>query len=377
MIVLAESEGPSGLHSCIRAVEAKLAGFGKGPIYAATSRDDAASAPAQLGGFPFPRDAMVLLRTSGSTTGTGRLVVLTDTQLRASATASSAVIGGPGRWVTCLPITHIAGFQTVYRSVLAGKEPIYAGSGRPAELRAAVARLDADELAFLSLVPTQLIRLLNMGEAAPLRRFHAVLVGGAACPPEALRKARAAGVRVVTTYGMTETCGGCVYDGQPIGDTRIETDLAGRITIAGSVVGTGYAGAEPFYGRFVTNDAGELDANGRLRILGRLDNAITTGALTISPSLTEAELQHLGAGECAVVGVPDPQWGEIVIAVTTEPLIEDETKLHIRQKLNREHAPRRIFSLEALGLDDFPRLNSGKIDRRALSALLEEKGIGY
>ncbi len=342
-----------------------------------------------------PPDTALLMRTSGSSSGVGKTVVISRHSLVASANATHAALGGPGHWVCALPTHHIAGFHTVFRAALAGTRAISAGRGTPLELASAAEEL-AGEPAYLSLVPTQLRRLLDSPYVDQARSFSAILLGGAAATPELLRRSRQAGLHIVTTYGMTETCGGCVYNGVPIGDTQLSLGDHGQITIRGSVVATGYLTSslsktmsgsisttrlsaqgslhhpgilESFDGSFITQDSGRW-SDKKLEILGRLDAAITTGGLTVIPEIIERELEKLGAGECVVVGIPDKQWGEIVIALTTHPL--DNPAIRLREHFEAGYVPKIVLSLQDLGLTSLPYLESGKVDRVAAARLLRE-----
>lgn len=344
---------------------------------------------------PIPPGTALILRTSGSTTGVGSLVAISREALLASAAATEEALGGPGRWVTCLPTDHIAGFQTQFRSAVAGLAPVDAGAGRPEDL-ARAAEFDADfagESAplYASLVPTQLRRLLASPAARAARRFDAVLVGGAAAGARLLEAARAAGLKVVTTYGMTETCGGCVYDGRPIGDARVAVEAgdahaaveAGRIVLSGSAVALGYVGGPGFAGTFRTSDVGRVEA-GRLTVLGRADDAITTGGMTIMPAVVEEALARSGAGESVVVGIDDDEWGEIAVAVVGATGLSRPTASKMRKAIAEEHGkayvPRLFLSFSDLGLSDpepssagscgLPLTASGKPDRRAIRELV-------
>src|SRR5271169_4955953 len=179
----------------------------------------------------------VVVGTSGST-GVPKGVELSTAALRHSARASLNRVGArPGeRWLCCLPATHVAGLQVLVRSVVSGTEPVLAE-------RADAETVAASGCAHVSLVPTQLQRLLGQdaGSSTPLAGFSSVLLGGAAAPAGLLDAARAARVPVVTTYGMTETCGGCVYDGVPLDGVRVKIeDEDGRIWLAGPVLFSGY-----------------------------------------------------------------------------------------------------------------------------------------
>src|SRR5690606_26378174 len=210
--------------------------------------------------------------TSGSTSGTGHLVALDGAGLVASARATSARLAGPGQWVACLPVHHVAGLQVLVRSVVAGTEPVVLDTSagfRAGDLAAAVRRLRPDVPGYLSLVPTQLARVMADEDAvSALRGLAAVLVGGARTAGALLTAARDAGGPVVTTYGMTGTGGGCVHDGVPLDGVDVEVDAEGRIWLAGPVLARGYlddpaAASDTFRERdgrrwLRTNDRGAL-----------------------------------------------------------------------------------------------------------------------
>src|SRR5215468_1225234 len=253
----------------------------------------------------------VVIGTSGST-GMPKGVELSAAALRDSARASLDRVGArPGeRWLCCLPVTHVAGLAVLVRSLVSGTEPVLAE-------RADAGTVAASGCAHVSLVPTQLQRLLAHGRT-PLAGFSSVLLGGAATPPGLLEAGRDAGVPVVTTYGMTETCGGCVYDGVPLDGVRAEVRDDGRIWISGPVLFTGYRGGPgaPADGWFRTGDLGVLDAAGRLTVRGRADGVINTGGHKVVPGEVAAALQTCpGVRDAVVLGQPDPEWGERVVAV--------------------------------------------------------------
>ena len=202
-------------------------------------------------GVRVPPETALVMPTSGST-GEPRLAVLSRSALTESADATHLALGGPGRWLLALPTTHIAGMQVLVRSVRSGQDPVVVDSteGFTADsFVQAVASLDmaASELPhYGALVPTQLQRLLDDGAGVEaLWALDAVLVGGAAVSAALLDRARDAGVTVVRTYGMTETCGGCVYDGVPLPGVDVAIDADGRVRIAGPVLFDGYLDASP------------------------------------------------------------------------------------------------------------------------------------
>jgi O-succinylbenzoic acid--CoA ligase len=301
----------------------------------------------------------VVVPTSGST-GEPKGVLLSAAALRASAVATHDRLGGPGQWLLALPTTHVAGLQVLVRSVVAGTRPVpLEGPTTAASFEAAAARM-AGGRRYVSLVPTQLRRLLG---SPALQAFDAVLLGGAAAPAELLERARSAGVRVVTSYGMSETSGGCVYDGVPL--DGVEVDVAERVRVRGPVLAEAYRHGplrDPD-GWFTTSDVGEW-RDGRLVVLGRADDVVVTGGEKVTPAAVEAELRrHPSVVDVAVVGVPDEEWGQRVVAVVVlrGPLSLEEARAVVAGPLPRAAAPRELRLLEAL-----PLLPSGKVDRMRL-----------
>lgn len=224
-------------------------------------------------------------------------------------------------------------------------------------------------------MPTQLARVLADDDAVrAVRSLAAVLVGGARTAPSVLSAAREAGLPVVTTYGMTETGGGCVYDGRPLPGVEVAVDEESRIWLTGPVLARGYlddddATAATFPVRdgrrwLRTADRGEL-SEGRLAVLGRLDDTIISGGLNISPGAVESVVSELpGAGEVVVVGVPDDHWGTLVTAVVTgEALDLARVRSAVGHRLGRAAAPRALVHLPQL-----PLRGPGKIDRRTAAA---------
>ncbi|WP_460523700.1 AMP-binding protein [Flindersiella endophytica] len=321
--------------------------------------------------LPGTRPAVVL-PTSGST-GEPKLVMLSAEALLASASATYERIGGPGAWLLALPATRVAGLQILVRSLVAGTSPVHLdGLG---EFAAATERLAGAGRRYTSLVPVQLSRLLDAGVAAvdALRSYDAVLLGGAASSAALLERALAASVRVVTTYGMTETSGGCVYDGVPLDGVRIELGADGRVRIGGPVVFSGYLGRPDLTkealadGFHVTQDLGRLTPDGRLEIVGRVDDTVISGGVNVPLQAVEAALAGLpGVAEAAAAGQPDPEWGARVVAyLVLRPGAEAPSLEAVRAQVAATHprayAPKEVHIVAAL-----PLLPSGKLDRAAL-----------
>ena len=354
-----------------------------------------------------PARTDLVLRTSGSTTGTGRLIAMSAAALVASARATHARLGGPGTWLLPLPAHHVAGLQILIRSLDAGTEPVVVDTSSgfsPTALAEALSSAAwstgaAASRLYVSLVPTQLVRVLQDPQARrALAGADAVLLGGAAADPALLARARGAGVTVVTTYGMSETGGGCVYNGRPLEGVEItiqapDAESAGRILISGPVLAEDYlhtpghspAGSpnagEGFHRSgtrrvLATSDRGRLHPDGRLEVLGRLDDVIITGGVKVEPRHVEEALTCIdGVAEACVVGLPDAQWGSAVVAaVVLEPgrqpgglkqLDGAALREAARGRLDGAHAPKRVVVLEAL-----PLRPSGKVDRREVARLL-------
>jgi O-succinylbenzoic acid--CoA ligase len=333
----------------------------------ALRRPDGSIEPLPAGPAPGIGDGTAVVIVTSGSTGTPKGVELSAAALRHSARASLDRIGArPGqRWLCCLPVSHIAGLQVLIRSLLADSTPVICD-----RLDRAVA--EASEGLHVSLVPTQLRRLLSDGVdlAQP---FRSILLGGAAAPARLLEEASQAGGRVVTTYGMSETCGGCVYDGMPLDGVRVRVGQGGLIQIAGAVLFSGYRSrpsgeaAETGESWFTTADLGSVGPDGRLAVRGRADDVINTGGEKVVAGEVAAALEACAAVRAAVVvGRPDPEWGERITAVVvpadpTQPPDLEFLRAHVRQTLPVSAAPRELVLVE-----EFPLLPSGKPDLRAL-----------
>ncbi len=374
--------GPAVLDAVLPALGAALNGSGPARVLVPEGPYGAAVEAMARIGEPLESDDVALVVPTSGSTGQPKGALLSAGALTASATASLEWLDGPGSWLLALPVTHVAGLQVLIRSLLTDTVPevLDLSGGFTAEaFVAATERLASAARRFTALVPTQLVRLLDSGGEAldALTAYDAVLVGGAATPADLVRAAREAGVRVVTTYGMTETCGGCVYDGVPLGGVEVLVDVDGRVLVAGPVLFSGYRGRPDLTaavlgedGWLVTGDLGRFDESGRLVWLARADDVVVSGGEKVSPGAVEAALAGApGVREVAVLGEPDRVWGESVVAVVVPadpaapPTLE---ALHAAGALTLPGyaLPRRLVLVDAL-----PLLASGKPDRVALREL--------
>lgn len=360
---------PEALRTLNRAVADALGG---GP--AVLPFTDPALRDAMAPGEPAEPGTAVVIATSGST-GAPKGVLLSARALTASAEATHARLGGPGHWLLATPAHYIGGLQVLVRSLLAGTTPaLLTGTAfRPDEFAAAAARLTGGPR-YTALVPTQLVRLLDDGGAglAAAKTFDAIVVGAAATSPALRERAAEAGVRIVPAYGMSETASGCVYDGVPLDGVRV--DVGGdRIRIAGDVLAHGYRRqpeltAESFSGGwFTTSDRGIRHDDGRIEVLGRADDMINTGGVKVSATAVERCLgAQPGVRDACVVGVPDPEWGEAVVALVVLDGEHGDLRAAVRAELGAAATPKRIEFAT-----DLPLRGPGKIDRTAVKARLQ------
>ena len=357
-------------------VEAVAAALdGSGPALAPLAA--AGPAPAPLAGSrpelpgEVPDGVAAVVATSGST-GRPRGVMLGAEALLASARATHGRLGGPGRWLLALPIDHVAGLQVLVRSVVAGEVP---AAAEPGDIWAIGAAAAADAR-YAALVPAQLHRVVAAAQhgrlpqaLAPLTSLEAILVGGAAASPGLLGAATDLGLTVVTTYGATETSGGCVYDGVPLDGTQVRLD-DGVVLVAGTTLATGYLddgpGFETVAGQrwFRSSDLGRW-ADGRLELLGRVDDVLVVGGLTVVPQAVEQVMSGLAwVGQVCVVGEPSERWGASPVAVVVPSGIGlpdlAEARVAVTAELGRAAAPRRLVLVDAL-----PMRGPGKVDRAA------------
>jgi o-succinylbenzoate---CoA ligase len=323
-------------------------------------------------GRPLSPDTMFVFRTSG-TAGEPKLVELSREAVRYAVTASNTMLGATRDdvWLSCLPAAHVGGMLVLLRAVFLGTR---------IEI---VERFDPSTVAerpgqFVSLVPTMLSRLLDA--RVDLSSYRAILIGGGAMRSELRGRAEAAGARVVETYGLTETCGGVVYDGTPFHGTKVRVE-DGLVEVSGPSLMTAYLGdpaatAATFTGDgwLRTGDAGRVDEDGSLRVLGRADELIDSGGEKVWPQEVEAALStHPAVADVAVAGRVDAEWGQRVVAFVVPvdpgaPPTLEELRDHAASTIARFKAPRELVLLEAV-----PRTASGKTRR---GALRDGRGIG-
>ncbi|MFT4216652.1 MAG: AMP-binding protein [Micropruina sp.] len=316
-------------------------------------------------------DIGVLIGTSGST-GDPKGVLLSRAAMRASVEATHRRLGGAGNWVCPLPLHYVAGLMTAARAAVAGT-------------RFSVAASDLSDLPlepgrnYLSVVAAQLHRAFDDATIiTALTRFDAVLIGGSAIPAGLLAKGKQAGINLVATYGMAETCGGCVYDGVPLDGVRVAIGADERIEIAAASVFSGYrcdpdatAAAlrvDPDGVRTLrTHDRGRW-SDGRLQVLGRLDDVVITGGVNVDLGRAQRAADAVfGPGAVALLGVPDERWGTLIVALTELPLSVDDCRARLAGGLEPAAVPRLLRRVAGL-----PRTSTGKIDRRSLRAVWAE-----
>jgi O-succinylbenzoic acid--CoA ligase len=334
-----------------------------------------------------PAEGLALVIHTSGVGGTPKLVELEPAAVAAAVSSSALALEATSsdRWLCCLPLAHVGGLLVLLRAVLLGAPVVVRERFDPRTVTNA-------EAEFTSLVPTMLRSLLDA--RIDLTRFRSILVGGASLREDLRERARAAGAPVVETYGLTETCGGVVYDGRPLSGTqvRVAADAEGAggggteaggtegggteggIELRGPTLMRGYrldraatANAFTTDGWLRTGDSGRIDERGRLGVDGRIDELITTGGEKVWPEEVESVLSsHPGVAEVAVASRPDAEWGRRVVAFvvpahSNAPPSLDELREHAARTVARFKAPRELVLVNVL-----PRTVSGKVRRTAL-----------
>ncbi len=318
-------------------------------------------------GVPADPGVALIVHTSG-TAGAPKLVQFDRAAIDAAVAASALALEATARdpWLCCLPLAHVGGLLVLLRGVLLGAPVTVHPRFDPAAIAA------EPDLAFTSVVPTMLLRLLGAG--IDLARFRRILVGGAHLPADLRERAEATGATLVETYGLTETCGGVVYDGRPLPGVEMRIDANGGIELRGPMLTLGYRLDPVATQRAFTSDgwlrpgdAGSIDTEGRLHVVGRADDLINSGGEKIWPQEVEAALHpHPKVAEIAVGARPDPEWGQRVVAFVVpadpaDPPTLAELRQAASQRLPRHKAPRELVLLPEL-----PRTGPGKLRRSAL-----------
>ena len=317
-------------------------------------------------------DAIALIVETSGSTGIPKRIELSLTALVASAKASQDRLGGPGQWLLTLPINYIAGANVLIRSLYAETQPVLMNTAMPFTVDAfsRAASLMTGERRYTSLVPTQLVRLIDAAKMGDdytlglLRRFDAILVGGQALLPEVATSAEALGIRVIQTYGMTETCGGCVYDGVPLDDVEVDI-YRGLLRISGATLASNIETDE---GWFSTNDIGDLTDDDRWIVIGRADRVIKSGGIKISLDRVEQLASKVpGVIELVASPITDREWGQRVgIVYVGSPEVADDIARALANDLGPAGKPIRV-----LRTDKIAKLPNGKVDFQTTARLFE------
>lgn len=322
-------------------------------LYRALSGEGSALAFSPISTTRVAEDIAVIISTSGSTGG-AKEVALTAGALIASARASHKFLDAQlgDRWSLLLPLNHIAGINILVRAL---------------ELGASV--LSRKEKAeFSAIVPTQLHRALNGDDElrTHLKNCKAVLVGGAATSRDLIDEAASAGLNIVTTYGMSEMSGGCVYDGGPLENVGVRISQNGNIQLSGPMMASGYLNAPDAWTAsidgewFTTSDIGKF-SNNKLTVTGRSDDQIISGGEKISLGTVEKLLAlHFSDQEFMAIGVPDLEWGTKLIVASNFPINVDEVRRIIKSELGSHAVPKDFITINEL-----PRTSLGKLDRKS------------
>lgn len=296
---------------------------------------------------PTSENVALVMFTSG-TSAAPKPVELTYGNVEANArgTAQALALTPEDRWLCPLPLTHVGGLMILTRAVICGFHVLL---DPPFDADRVAARLNAGEATLVSMVPTQIRRVLDAGlQDPPLR---AVISGGAPLDPALRARAEAAGVPVVDAYGLTETASQFAVDGRPFDEAEV-TIADGEIVVSGPMV----AG-----GTHRTGDLGTLEG-GRLTVTGRKADTIITGGENVSPDEVEAVLRaHPRVRDAGVFGRPDPEWGQAVTAHVVGDADPDDLRAWCAERLARFKVPKRIELVVSL-----PKTPSGKLLRRSM-----------
>ena len=310
------------------------------------------------------RPAHTILFTSGSS-GEPKGVRLSSDNWQAAARASVEHLGHrPGqRWLCVLPLYHVGGLSIIYRALFSGGAVVL-------ESKPDMAARWLDRVEWASLVPTQLYRILS-NRTDSFTSSPRVLLGGGPADSLLVERGLAAGLEVFATFGMTETTSQVATAQRPGGPlmplpgVSIQVDATSRIRVQGPTVMLGYVGEKELDGKFLTSDRGRVHPDGSLEVLGRVDRVIITGGEKVDPSSVEAlAADQRGVSEVAVLGIPDPEWGERVVAIFVGDAHPSDLVAALRSSLPSFAIPKQWVRVEAL-----PRTGLGKVDMTAAIAL--------
>jgi len=316
-------------------------------------RELPAESPARTDGL-VDLDAPALRLLTSGTTAAPRPVVLTYGNLFWAALGSAAALGldVQERWLCALPLAHVGGLSILTRSVVYGTSVLL---HERFDARRAVTAVMEEGVTLVSVVPTMLARMLDAGLREP-PALRWALVGGAPLAPSLRARAEDAGIPVAESYGMTEAASQAVTEGVPLPGVRVELGEDGEIVLAGPTIAGG--------GPLPTGDLGAWDAQGRLRVLGRRADTIITGGENVTPQEVEQVLlAHPEVEDAAVVGRPDPEWGEAVVALVVGGVGEEDLRAWARERLAAYQVPKRVEHV-----DELPRNAAGKLDRNRVRA---------
>ncbi len=318
----------------------------------------------RVDGVAVDPEVALVIATSG-TSGQPRLAELTMASLEAAITASASAIGArlKDRWLSCLPLAHIGGLLVVYRHLLLGAPITFRRRLSPAVVAATT------DARFTSMVPTQLVRLLDA--EAGLSHFRTVLIGGSGMDAGLAIRAASAGVRAVQTYGMSETCGGVVYGGRPLAGVSVRCAPTGELLVSGATLMRGYrldpkatAAAFTEDGWLRTGDGGEVTADGTVLVKGRLGDVIVSGGEKIWPAEVETALsRHEDVVAVLVSGATDSEWGQRVVARVVPRNASAPPSLESLREFAATTMARHKLPREVIIVDHLDRTALGKIRR--------------
>lgn len=389
-LLLHVEAGPAGAGAAVARVREVLQGSGSVALLPWAVDADARAALETAVGVDEPAAPTVILTTSGSA-GRPKGVELPAAAIRASAIAAERRLGGPGLWLTAIPVTGAGGLNTIARSLLNGVEPVlwpglagalhFDGAAiAPALVQTLAAAKRAGLRAYTSLVPTQIARLVAHADADDadavealrlLADFHAVLVGADALNPALRHTLRSYGIHFVTTYGATETCGGCIYDDVPLDGVTIEFigDEPGRIAITGPNVAARYRDDDPTLGagRWLSQDLGRMRM-GHLELVGRIDDLVKVGGSSIALTLISRQFTALGlVDDVITLARADNEWGSVPVAF----IVGGDAPTPTLRTFAAAAVGRTSLPLDIVRLPALPLLPNGKPDRRALLEMVK------